>query len=91
MESLWSKQLGPAIPHAETSPNNFAGPHGFPLWVGHCHFSVMLLIRSGLSILMDHPQLYFIDKRQGMLLRRCPHQRTSSYWACLAKWRLLSL
>ena len=38
---------------------------GFPLWVRYCHFFnfffVMLLIRSGLSILVDHPRLYFND------------------------------
>ncbi len=56
----------PAIPQvAQSSPNNFAGPHGFPLWVRYCHFFnfffVMMLIRSGLSILMDHPRLYFND------------------------------
>ena len=53
----------PAVP--QVLPNNFAGPHGFPLWVRYCHFFnfffVMLLIRSGLSILMDHPRLYFND------------------------------
>ena len=46
-------------------PNNFAGPHGFPLWVRYCHFFnflfVTMLIRSGLSILVDHPRLYFND------------------------------
>jgi hypothetical protein len=46
-------------------PNNFAGPHGFPLWVRYCYFFnflfVTLLIRSGLSILADHPRLYFND------------------------------
>jgi sulfoxide reductase catalytic subunit YedY len=46
-------------------PNNFAGPHGFPLWVRYCHFFnflfVTMLIRSGLSILADHPRLYFND------------------------------
>jgi DMSO/TMAO reductase YedYZ molybdopterin-dependent catalytic subunit/thiosulfate reductase cytochrome b subunit len=56
----------PPIPQVpQSSPNNFAGPHGFPLWVRYCHyfnfFFVMLLIRSGLSILMDHPRLYFND------------------------------
>ena|SRR5579871_1268534 len=56
----------PSIPPVpQTYPNNFAGPHGFPLWVRYCHFLnfffVMLLIRSGLSILMDHPRLYFND------------------------------
>ena len=51
----------PPIP--QVYPNNFAGPHGFALWVRYCHFFnflfVMMLIRSGLSILMDHPRLYF--------------------------------
>jgi hypothetical protein len=53
----------PPVP--QISPDNFSGPHGFPLWVRYCHFFnfffVMLLIRSGLSILMDHPRLYFND------------------------------
>jgi len=53
----------PPVP--QVYPNNFAGPHGFPLWVRYCHFFnfffVMMLIRSGLSILADHPRLYFND------------------------------
>src|ERR1051326_6674515 len=53
----------PAVPQVYS--NNFAGPHGFPVWVRYCHFFnflfVMLLIRSGLSILVDHPRLYFND------------------------------
>jgi sulfoxide reductase catalytic subunit YedY len=52
-------------PVSQVYPNNFAGPHGFPLWVRYCHFFnflfVTMLIRSGLSILMDHPRLYFND------------------------------
>lgn len=52
-----------AIP--QVYPTNFAGPHGFPIWVRACHvlnfFFVMLLIRSGISILYDHPRLYFND------------------------------
>ena len=51
----------PPVP--QVHPNNFARPLGFPLWVRYCHFFnflfVMMLIRSGLSILMDHPRLYF--------------------------------
>ena len=47
----------------QVRPNNFAGPNGFPLWVRYCHFFnflfVTMLIRSGLSILVDHPRLYF--------------------------------
>jgi methionine sulfoxide reductase catalytic subunit len=57
--------LPPVQPVPQIYPNNFAGPHGFPLWVRYCHFFnflfVMLLIRSGLSILYDHPRLYFND------------------------------
>ena len=53
----------PPVP--QIYPNNFAGPRGFPVWVRYCHFFnflfVMLLIRSGLSILVDHPRLYFND------------------------------
>lgn len=51
----------PAIP--QVLPDNFSGPHGFPGWVRWSHFFnilfVTLLIRSGLSILVDHPRLYF--------------------------------
>src|SRR5215831_1908144 len=38
-------------------------PHGFPTWIRLTHFVnfffLMLLARSGLSILMDHPRLYW--------------------------------
>ncbi|MGH9481885.1 MAG: molybdopterin-dependent oxidoreductase [Terriglobales bacterium] len=53
----------PAVP--QISAIHAAGPHGFPAWVRYCHFFnfffVMMLIRSGLSILADHPRLYFND------------------------------
>lgn len=39
------------------------GPKGFPMWVILCHwanfFLLFILLRSGLSILMDHPRLYW--------------------------------
>lgn len=42
-----------------------SGPHGFPAWIRWSHFFNMIflfmLIRSGLSILVDHPRLYFND------------------------------
>ncbi|MBN9617163.1 MAG: hypothetical protein BGO25_12305 [Acidobacteriales bacterium 59-55] len=42
-----------------------SGPHGFPVWVRWTHFFNMIflfmLMRSGLSILMDHPRLYLND------------------------------
>jgi hypothetical protein len=44
-------------------------PHGFPVWVRYCHFFnflfVTLLIRSGLSILADHPRLHFNNLDRG--------------------------
>lgn len=55
--------LIPAVPLID--PDNFAGPHGFPVWVRYCHFLnflfLTMFIRSGLSILVDHPRLYFND------------------------------
>src|SRR6202140_2613407 len=42
-----------------------SGPHGFPFWIRWSHFFnlffLFMLIRSGLSILMEHPRLYFND------------------------------
>ena len=61
-------------------PSDFAGPHGFPLWVRYCHFFnflfVTMLIRSGLSILADHPRLYFNDDctPNSEWIRLTPHQ-----------------
>ncbi len=53
----------PPVPQIQ--PDDFTGPHGFPVWVRYCHFFIFLfvtmLIRSGLSILFDHPRLYFND------------------------------
>jgi sulfoxide reductase catalytic subunit YedY len=40
-------------------------PRGFPIWIRWTHFAnlffLFLLMRSGLSILMDHPRLYWND------------------------------
>jgi sulfoxide reductase catalytic subunit YedY len=57
------------LPHIEPNPaamqGTATGPHGFPAWVRWSHFFnlffLFMLIRSGLSILMDHPRLYFND------------------------------
>jgi len=52
--------IQPVLPYSESAAT---GPHGVPVWVRYCHFFNFLfltvLIRSGLSILMDHPRLYF--------------------------------
>jgi sulfoxide reductase catalytic subunit YedY len=54
--------LSPSSASATGTPS---GPHGFPFWVRWSHFSnlffLFMLIRSGLSILMDHPRLYWND------------------------------
>ena len=60
---IWG--LPTIAPVASVNPNNVSSPHGFPVWVRYCHFFnflfVTLLVRSGLSILADHPRLYFND------------------------------
>jgi len=42
---------------------SLSDPRGFPIWVSISHwvnfFFLMLIIRSGLSILSDHPRLYW--------------------------------
>jgi DMSO/TMAO reductase YedYZ molybdopterin-dependent catalytic subunit/thiosulfate reductase cytochrome b subunit len=52
--------IHPLLPYSESAAT---APHGFPVWVRYCHFFnflfLTMLIRSGLSILMDHPRLYF--------------------------------
>ena len=49
---------GPAL-----TPETAAGPVGFPAWLRITHYVnflfLILLIRSGLQILMDHPRLYW--------------------------------
>jgi methionine sulfoxide reductase catalytic subunit len=61
--NIWG--LPTIAPVASVNPNNLALAYGFPVWVRYCHFLnvlfVMLLIRSGLSILADHPRMYFND------------------------------
>ncbi len=58
----WLLGMPPAVVEPPRDP---AGSYGFPILVRLCHFLnfffLMLLIRSGLSILMDHPRLYFND------------------------------
>lgn len=55
----------PADPSASFLPLPTTSPQGFPSWVRVSHwvtlFFLTLLVRSGLSILMDHPRLYFND------------------------------
>ncbi len=54
--------LPPIPPWPTPSPETAAEPYGFPAWIRATHWInflfLVLLIRSGLQILMDHPRLY---------------------------------
>lgn len=63
----WSQYLifglPPNPPPYLLDPLRLPSPHGFPAWLRLTHlfnfFFLMLLARSGLSILADHPRLYW--------------------------------
>ncbi len=65
----WGQNAFFGMPHIAEIPQFkeglASGPHGFPAWIRWSHFFNMLflfmLIRSGLSILMDHPRFYWND------------------------------
>ena len=65
----WIQGAVSGLPYIAPSPASRegvpSGPHGFPPWIRWCHFFNMLfifmLMRSGFSILMDHPRLYWND------------------------------
>jgi DMSO/TMAO reductase YedYZ molybdopterin-dependent catalytic subunit/thiosulfate reductase cytochrome b subunit len=66
--AAWFQYLAyglPADPSAIFPPLTSAGPTGFPAWVRLSHWVnflfLTLIVRSGLSILVDHPRLYFND------------------------------
>ena len=60
----WLTVGRPAIPvYPAVMPQAMPEPHGFPAWVCWTHYVnflfIILLIRSGLQILIDHPRLYW--------------------------------
>jgi methionine sulfoxide reductase catalytic subunit len=59
----WGVAGLPAIPASALADVSAGGPVGFPAWIRLTHFVnflfLVLLIRSGLQILMDHPRLYW--------------------------------
>ena len=60
----WGTVGLPALPSGPTpTPETAAEPYGFPAWLRITHYVnflfLILLIRSGLQILMDHPRLYW--------------------------------
>jgi sulfoxide reductase catalytic subunit YedY len=79
------------LPNVSISPPRAlpSEPYGFPAWIRLTHFVnfffLMLLARSGLSILMDHPRLYWNrnctpktgKRKRNSLLRRSGSRRVS--------------
>jgi len=63
--SAWAYYLVEGLPKllGTYDPASAEGPHGFPLWLRSAHylnfFLLVLMTRSGLQILMDHPRLYW--------------------------------
>jgi DMSO/TMAO reductase YedYZ molybdopterin-dependent catalytic subunit/thiosulfate reductase cytochrome b subunit len=65
----WVQNAVFGLPFIAPSPASHegaaSGPHGFPFWIRWSHFFnlvfLFMLIRSGLSILVDHPRLYLND------------------------------
>ncbi|MGE5498585.1 MAG: molybdopterin-dependent oxidoreductase [Syntrophothermus sp.] len=60
----WAIAGIPKVPEpAELTPATALQPFGFPLWLRVTHYInfllIILLIRSGLQILADHPRLYW--------------------------------
>lgn len=60
----WLTVGRPAIPvYPAVTPQTVPQPQGFPAWICWTHYLsflfLILLIRSGLQILMDHPRLYW--------------------------------
>jgi DMSO/TMAO reductase YedYZ molybdopterin-dependent catalytic subunit/thiosulfate reductase cytochrome b subunit len=53
----------PWVSSPTAMPETLMEPHGFPAWLRITHyvnfFFMILLVRSGLQILMDHPRLYW--------------------------------
>ena len=60
----WGTVGLPALPTSPTMiPETAAEPYGFPAWLRITHYVnflfLVLLVRSGLQILVDHPRLYW--------------------------------
>jgi thiosulfate reductase cytochrome b subunit len=60
----WATVGLPSVPAPQQlTPKTTTLPYGFPSWIGITHYVnllfMVLLARSGLQILMDHPRLYW--------------------------------
>jgi sulfoxide reductase catalytic subunit YedY len=86
--------LPTVIPNAPLLLND---PSGFPMWlrIGHWvnFFFLILIIRSGISILMDHPRLYWNNgcKPETAWIRLTPlNKPTQKYWTAKDDARYIS-
>ncbi|MEO6816352.1 MAG: molybdopterin-dependent oxidoreductase [Edaphobacter sp.] len=67
--AAWIQRFAFGMPHipidTALDQGKISGPHGFPGWIRWTHFFnflfLTMLVRSGLSILADHPRLYWND------------------------------
>jgi DMSO/TMAO reductase YedYZ molybdopterin-dependent catalytic subunit/thiosulfate reductase cytochrome b subunit len=65
--AAWVQYLSFGLPEpppaASQIPDSVGDPHGFPAWLRVTHYVnllfLVLLVRSGLQILWDHPRLYW--------------------------------
>jgi methionine sulfoxide reductase catalytic subunit len=59
----WASVGLPAVPPVPLPPPDMSMAQGFPAWLRVTHYVnflfIILLVRSGLQILMDHPRLYW--------------------------------
>lgn len=77
--------------------NDKTAPLGFPLWLIFCHwmnfFLLTILLRSGLSILFDHPRLYWrADSKPGSEWLKFTNKKVSEneYWTAKDDARYLN-
>src|SRR5579884_2122232 len=59
----WATAGLPVVPLVPPATSDTPSPQGFPAWLRVTHYVnllfLILLVRSGLQILMDHPRLYW--------------------------------
>lgn len=87
----------PADPSSSLLTINPNDPSGFPIWLTLSHwvnfFFLMLIIRSGLSILFDHPRLYWNNnsKPENQWIRFTPLKiPKDKFWTAKEDARYLS-
>jgi sulfoxide reductase catalytic subunit YedY len=69
LAAAWIERFAFGMPYipilTSLGQGKISGPHGFPGWIRWTHFFnflfLSMLVRSGLSILADHPRLYWND------------------------------